>query len=428
MGGLGRWQVRGWTSALTAAPTPPIALDFGTSSLRLLQIAPGDQPALVAAVSDPVPDALRDNPVARFEHQLASLPRLVKDAGFKGRRTVCALPASHTFCKHLQVQAEPGVPVAVSALNQVSVTLGCLPDALRCRSIETGAMPGGKHEVIALAVAQGVVKRAMDAMRAAKLDPVGMQPECLAVLRCFDHITRRTEDVELVTLYLDLGAGSTRVLIAHGQNLVFAKSIAIGGHYLDQTAARQLACPLEEARRQRLAIAAITAAPKPEPAAAQGAMSIITGRAPMAGRAGAAGESSAGEAGGTATATDSRGNLPPPNTSTIEPTRASPMRDQRLDLHEPLDTLTDEIGLCLRYHQTVFPGKRVARVVFVGGEARHTALCQHIARTLKTAAHVADPLARLARTGQERVQGVDVREPQPGWAVAMGLCLSPTDL
>jgi hypothetical protein len=41
---------------------------------------------------------------------------------------------------------------------------------------------------------------------------------------------------------------------------------------------------------------------------------------------------------------------------------------------------------------------------------------------------VADPFARVSRTGQERVRGVEFTSPQPGWAVALGLCLSPTDL
>jgi Tfp pilus assembly PilM family ATPase len=98
-----------------------------------------------------------------------------------------------------------------------------------------------------------------------------------------------------------------------------------------------------------------------------------------------------------------------------------------LNLSEPLETLTDEILMCLRYHESVFGG-RPSRVVFVGGEARHRGLCQHIAKRLRIPAQVADPLARLARTGSEPCKDVDLGVPQPGWAVAMGLCMSPADL
>ena len=82
----------------------------------------------------------------------------------------------------------------------------------------------------------------------------------------------------------------------------------------------------------------------------------------------------------------------------------------------------------LRYHDSQFPGKRVDRAMFVGGEARHRGLCQAVARALRLPAQMADPLARIARTGAEPALGVDLKQPQPGWAVALGLCLSPTDL
>ncbi|MFT3686474.1 MAG: hypothetical protein QM783_16400 [Phycisphaerales bacterium] len=99
-----------------------------------------------------------------------------------------------------------------------------------------------------------------------------------------------------------------------------------------------------------------------------------------------------------------------------------------VDLTEPLRALTDEIALCVRYYETLFPDRKVHRTIFVGGESRHVALCQHIARVLKTPAHAADPLARLARAGNEPVVGIDMTHAQPGWAVPMGLLMSPTDL
>ncbi|MBC7835562.1 MAG: hypothetical protein H7Y88_10760, partial [Phycisphaerales bacterium] len=99
-----------------------------------------------------------------------------------------------------------------------------------------------------------------------------------------------------------------------------------------------------------------------------------------------------------------------------------------VDLSEPLEALTDDIAMCLRYHDSLFPGRKINRAIFVGGEARHRGLCQHVARTLRLPAQVADPLSRLARTGGERCTNVDMKLPQPGWAVPYGLCISPTDL
>lgn len=101
---------------------------------------------------------------------------------------------------------------------------------------------------------------------------------------------------------------------------------------------------------------------------------------------------------------------------------------RQADLSEPLDILKDEIAACLRYFESLFPSRRVDRAVFLGGEARHRALCQYLAKALRVAGQVADPMARIGRTGREPTEGVDFHQPQPGWAVVLGACLSPTDL
>jgi Tfp pilus assembly PilM family ATPase len=84
--------------------------------------------------------------------------------------------------------------------------------------------------------------------------------------------------------------------------------------------------------------------------------------------------------------------------------------------------------LSLRYHESLFPGRKIERVIFLGGESKSRSLCQNVARVLKLPAQLADPLARVGRSGNEPVVGVDLKQPQPGWAVALGLALSPTDL
>ena len=64
--------------------------------------------------------------------------------------------------------------------------------------------------------------------------------------------------------------------------------------------------------------------------------------------------------------------------------------------------------------------------MFVGGEARHRNLCQQIARQMSLAAQVGDPLVRMGRTSDVGVEsGIDRRQPQPSWAVALGLSMGP---
>jgi Tfp pilus assembly PilM family ATPase len=94
---------------------------------------------------------------------------------------------------------------------------------------------------------------------------------------------------------------------------------------------------------------------------------------------------------------------------------------------EPLTKLVEELDLCRRYYEATFPNKPVDRLIFVGGEARQRSLCQHVARELGIAAQLGDPLVRMGRISDIGIEsGIDRRQPQPSWAVALGLSLGPT--
>ena len=55
-----------------------------------------------------------------------------------------------------------------------------------------------------------------------------------------------------------------------------------------------------------------------------------------------------------------------------------------------------------------------------------TELCQQIARSMSLAAQVGDPLVRMGRTSDVGVEsGIDRRQPQPSWSVALGLSMGP---
>ena len=63
--------------------------------------------------------------------------------------------------------------------------------------------------------------------------------------------------------------------------------------------------------------------------------------------------------------------------------------------------------------------------MFVGGESNRRGLVTELARSVRLAAQLGDPFARLSRPGgSSRPLPIDLSEPQPGWAVPLGLCLS----
>lgn len=406
-GGLEKLKSLGAGSLLNASMLP-VAIDFGTGSLKALQITPGDPPTLVAAASIESPPELLNDATARLNWQLEALPTLLKGKGFKGRRAVCSIPASQTLCRHLRLQKTDGMSMAALVRSALPVQLGVDPNSVVFRHVEIGdsAKNAGKIEAICFVTSRDLVDRLMRAVRAAKLEPVGIHNEFAAIAAAFEPLAVASGD-KSTTLYLDIGSGLTNVIIAKAGKLAFAKSIEIGARHMDAAIARQLKLEPPEARRHRMAMEHLTAAEAHSAAAARSEAARNGSEAVAIGADGP---------GGTAVLTAPR--VKPPNPGIV------PVAD----LTEPLEILTDEASMCLRYYASIFPAERVERLVFVGGLARQTAICRHIARALKLPAQLGDPLARVARTGKEPVSGVDLSGTQPGWTVALGLCLSPTDL
>lgn len=399
-------------AASPSAQGLPISVDFGVGSLKVLQVAAGNPPVLVAAAALETPPDLCNDHKRRLDFQLEALPKLIRRGGFKGKRAVCAIPSWQVFCKHLQFPRQEGVDTAELVGAAVQMQLQCDASAVVFRHVEVeGIKATGKIEVAVIATPRELVNRLMRGMFNSKLEPVGMHTEFSAMLRAFDSLRRRDVDQGASTLYLDIGAFTTKVLIAQGGSLSFARVVEIGGAHLDASVAKQLKCSPEEAREKRLAMAstAITTARSPHPPMA----AALAGSGPLGGHPGQE-RRDAGPASGFS--------------SEFLSQPAAGLGPEGTDLSEPLEILTDEVAMCLRYHASQFPEKKVERAVFVGGEARSLGLCQRIARELKVSAQMADPLARVARTGGEPALGVDLKQAQPGWTVSLGLCLSPTDL
>jgi Tfp pilus assembly PilM family ATPase len=396
---LARLQKLSTLSAVHHAHAP-IGVDFGAASLKVLQLTGQEAPSLLAAACVETPEHLLTNPIRRLDFQIEQLGRIIRGGGFRGRRVVCSIPAQFSVCKHIQMQRAEGMATEAVVNSAMAQAMNCDPDLLVTRQVEVPLPAGtGKTEIIGMSTTRDLVSRLMDGVKQARCEPVGLHSEFHAALRAFETITRRFDDVALTSLYIDLGYATTKIAIAVGKQLVFARCLELGARHLDEAVARHAGVDLLGARALRIEDAARIAVPAPVSVAAAAAAIHLGDRR--------------GSGTGMEVVPDGPAEAPSP---------------AGCDLREVLEMLTDEIQLSIRYHASLFPNDRIGRVVFVGGEARNRATCQHIARVLRSQAQIGDPLARIPRAGHEPAMGVNLKEPQPGWTVPLGLCLSPTDL
>ncbi|MHC4975402.1 MAG: pilus assembly protein PilM [Planctomycetota bacterium] len=408
---------------------PPIAIEFGTSSLKAIQMDfSKPQPQLIAAGMVETPEKLLLDDLGRLTFQAENLGDLLKRCGFKGKRAVCSLPAKQTVVQHLQVASGEG-DIQAMVNNQMQMQMGIDPKLAVIRAVEVGDVQRGgntKSEVICFAVARDVVFKQIEAIRQCKLEPVGIHSSQVAITRAFDRITRRQGDEKMTSLYLDIGAGTTKIVIAHGQKMAFAKTIDVAGRTFDELISKQLDCGMIEARKQRLSLAEMSRTPETP---AERVLESVAGASTAAnGRVVKGEDGSSTDVGSLGTMMDRRTGNPMPNLtpdlSTSEPVN---LQAGGLDLTEPLEWLTDEITMCVRYHNAMFPGRVIDRAIFVGGESRHIGMCQHIAKLLRTSSQIADPLAHVKMPRADQIVDVDFSFAQPGWVVPYGLCCCPLD-
>jgi type IV pilus assembly protein PilM len=389
----------------------PIAVDFGSDRLKLLQITMDDPPRLVAAASVEVPVALRDAGEEKDDFLATSLRDLLKRGGFQGRRAILAVPSSLTHIQHVRIGKGEAEGVDQQVAEELRGKLPVDPASLVIRNVRVGevfAEGAARQEIISMAATRQTVMRCIGLAGKARLTVVGMHCEPLAITQAFAHLYRRDGDEQRNTFFVDIGQATTKALIAHGSRLVFAKSIGVAGEHFDRLMARSLDVELDEARKRRHEQAAevTVAEPVEEPAPAA---AVADRRGSGGAGSGLAMLDAAVEAEGSGATAAASGNATPDA--------------------EMLDCLIDELQLCLGYYTSMYNDRPVERIVFLGGQANQRRMCQKIAQALRLPAQVGDPLTRVQRASDGAGPiDVDLRQSQPGWAVPMGLSLLPTNL
>jgi len=394
----------------------PIAIDAGADQLKLLQVAPGEPAQLAAMAAEPVPEEARGDAENRLAFIEEALPRLLQQGQFRGRRAMCAIPAFNTYVHHLDIAANQKVSREDQLQSQLRERLGLEPTRMVVRSFDVANVQqeaGQFTRVIALAAKRDKVMKYVDLARRCRLEVVGMHSEPLCVVRAFAHLFRRETDAERACCFVDLGASTTKVTIAHGQQMVFTKTIQAGGEQALKALAKARSVGLGRARELHLAE---TGPIEPERLTAD-----MPSNGAATGSAATNGEGTDGD--GAMLAEDAA------PVATMPGLDASSTGDEAEgEDDEALETILDELRLCVRYHGQLFPDRPVEQVVFLGGEAHRTDRCRRIAQALHLPATIGDPLGPWQADPRAAIVGVDPSTPQPGWAVPVGLSQSEANL
>lgn len=417
----------------------PIGVDFGTDSLRMAQVEMVDGDfKLIAAASADVPSHIRNEPSARLDFFAETTRELLMTGNFRGRRAVLALPAASMFVQHLRMAPMDDEDMKKALPFEAAGKLPIDPSFAVMRHVVAGEVyqeQEAKREVVLMAASRDLVNQLLATAARARLDVVGMNVEPKALIDCFSHVYRRKSDVNLTSCFVDIGAAASRAVIARGSQILFARVIPVGGDHFNRAVSSAMKIGLDDAKVLRIKLAhaqpaAVAAPAKPAVAPARVAVDPPADESGEnsfallgAGLSAAAKQACESAGGGLAVAEAAPAVACPSRMPETETSEALLVEQA---CREPLARLVEELILCRRYYESCFSSKPVDRLVFVGGEARQTWLCQGIAREMMLSAQVGDPLVRMAKTTEIGIEsGIDRRQPQPAWAVALGLSMGP---
>lgn len=388
----------------------PIGVDLGSSSVKLVQLSgAGKGLDLIAAAQAEVPHAIRKNPSALQEWYVETVRELISGKPFKETRVITCLPARELLVQHLRLAKMDEEQLAKALPWEAQGKVPFDIHRARLRHILAGEVYEGsetKQEVILLAASHNVAEQHLSFIERAKLQIDSINVEPCALVNCFSHLLDKQQEPSGGVMFIDLGHSCTKVVITHGLNIVFCRTIGIAAEHMVQSICDKNGVNYEQAIAMQQDLTEddlATAMKSSEPNSVSASPSSVQR------------DYSSAEAG---TAEE----VPLSGTTTL--TKSQEAINVAGIIAPTLRSMFEELRSCVRYHDLMFAGQPVTKVIFVGGQAKHTVLCQQVARGLGLPAHLGDPVARVVqetRTGKHSDLESDERHCE--WAVAFGLSL-----
>lgn len=362
-------------------PLQPIGLDLGRRFVRMVQVArhKGQITVTAAAQHEIAPGAYTSAELEEIHVQ--AVRTLLAGGQFAGREAVIALPWEQLQLRTVRIPPMPESDTADAVRFEAADRFGLDPEKAEVRFLPAGDVRQGnelRQEVIVLGAERSIIDGYINLLARMGLRPAAIDAAPCALFRGFERFLRRKEDQGDANVFIDMGYLGTRVAISRGSELIFVKSIPIGGQRFDELVAESLSLSPHEAVqiRRRLRNHHVAAA---------------TGQA---------------------------------NGEGLESLMDENVRRIALDAIRPaIEQLSKEISLCVRYCSVTFRGPRADAITVVGGEAPNADILQMLSDQVNIPFHTGKPMRNIAYEIES--DGADRRAGQPEWATALGLALKP---
>lgn len=329
----------------------PIGIDIGSRSVKLVQFSADHSKLIDSARWDlPAEPATALSPEQDTNRLVDAIQRAREGREFRGKEVVICLNDRQLFLQNVRVPKGDSATIDRSVQQEVAGRIPFPVAEAEIRYLEAADIRQGDQvmrEVILMACHRPVLERALDVVDKAGLNPAAVDVEPMALQRSYVSQFRRDEDRSVRSLIVHVGYGSTLVMIAQDEDLLFVKYVDLGGKQFDEGVARSLKMEIAEAA----------------------ALRRHNG--------------------------DRRSDRQDPEIARSINEATRPV----------VDRLANELAMCIRYHSVTFRGQPLERLVLGGGEAT-TALIESLNKCLGLKGELSDPFrpyetaANRGRIGQ----------------------------
>jgi len=203
----------------------PIGVELSKDAVRLVQVERTVEQAKVVAFAE----IQRSGEDGDAEALAAEVRRAIRSKGFKGRKAVACLPPGDLILRHVKVRPSEGQALDDALLFELE---DAFPgDAPFIQHVPVGeVLERGEHlnEFILMAAATGRIDELLKFLEASGLDPIAIDVEAGALVRCFMLRSRRSSDEDRHTAIVYVGPTATVMTITSAMKPLFMKQLPLG--------------------------------------------------------------------------------------------------------------------------------------------------------------------------------------------------------
>jgi type IV pilus assembly protein PilM len=231
-----------------------VGVDIGTSRVKIVELTGrGDDVELTrAAIELTPPGAIRDGQIVAPDMVAEVIRRGLAKGRIKPGEVIAAIAGQGVVVRHVKFPRMPAEELreAIKWEGQQYIPIP-IDEAVVDFDIIDGFSDSdeAEMEVMLVAAPRKLVDSHVQAIELAGLTPIAIDVQPFTVLRAlrYEPADGASQDGRSATSYIDIGAGTTDILIAQGGRLRFTRIVPLGGNTFTTAIADKLGISFEEA-------------------------------------------------------------------------------------------------------------------------------------------------------------------------------------